>query len=151
MGTGLQLTRAANLVLIEPDYEFHREKQAVARIHRIGQRNPRSYSFRLHNQGSAFEARIIKRQEERGEVHGKEIQTRLIAEVEAEQQKKETLNGEGLVTIDDQTRKEWLLEHEELLDQFPVPPVSGNGLNSAQRSRFVEDLPDVQGPDNGDL
>jgi SNF2 family DNA or RNA helicase len=50
IGTGLQLTRACNLVMMEPDYEFYRELQAVARIHRIGQKNPRSYSFRLIDQ-----------------------------------------------------------------------------------------------------
>jgi hypothetical protein len=72
IGTGLQLTRAANLVLMEPEYEFYRELQAVARIHRIGQINQRSYSFRLINEGSRIENKIVKRQEERGEMHRRE-------------------------------------------------------------------------------
>ncbi|PMD37183.1 hypothetical protein L207DRAFT_599534 [Hyaloscypha variabilis F] len=86
IGTGLQLTRAANLVLMEPDYEFYRELQAVARVHRIGQRNLRSYSFRLIDEGSEIENRIVKRQEQRGEVHGRKVQTRLLSEVIAERQ-----------------------------------------------------------------
>jgi SNF2 family DNA or RNA helicase len=65
---------------MEPDYEFYRELQAVARIHRIGQINQRSYSFRLINEGSGIENKIVKRQEERGEMHGREIQTRLLSE-----------------------------------------------------------------------
>ena len=71
---------------MEPDYEFYRELQAVARVHRIGQRNLRSYSFRLIDEGSEIENRIVKRQEQRGEVHGRKVQTRLLSEVIAEKQ-----------------------------------------------------------------
>ena len=130
IGVGLQLTRAANLVLMEPDYEFYRELQAVARVHRIGQRNLRSYSLRLIDEGSEIENRIVKRQEQRGEVHGREVQTQLITEVIAEQQEEEMMSGSGLMVVDDDVREEWTREHEELLQQFPVPPgasSSGNG------------------------
>jgi hypothetical protein len=151
IGAGLQLTRAANLVLMEPDHEFYRELQAVARIHRIGQKNPRSYSFRLINEGSEFETRILKRQEERGEIHGREIETRLISEVMAEQEHKELINGDGLIPVDDEVREEWMQEHDELLDQFPMPPMGTPGTDQVPQSRFIEHLSQGQNAENGDL
>jgi SNF2 family DNA or RNA helicase len=116
IGTGLQLTRAANLVLMEPDYEFYRELQAVARVHRIGQRNLRSYSFRLIDEGSEIESRIVKRQEQRGEVHGREVQTRVLSEVIAEKQQAVMSSEQGLMPVDDEVREEWTREHNELLE-----------------------------------
>lgn len=73
IGQGLQLTRACHIVLMEPDYEFSRELQGYARVHRIGQKNPISYSYRLIASGSEIEQRILKRQEDRGEFSGKKL------------------------------------------------------------------------------
>jgi SNF2 family DNA or RNA helicase len=73
LGVGLQLTRACNLVLMEPDNEFWRERQGYARIHRIGQRNPLSRSYRLIAQNSEIEQRILKRQQDRKELPGRPI------------------------------------------------------------------------------
>jgi SNF2 family DNA or RNA helicase len=80
LGVGLQLTRACNLVLMEPDNEFVREMQGYARIHRIGQKNPLSRPFRLINVESEIEQQILKRQEDRREFPG-----RLIIESEIKQ------------------------------------------------------------------
>jgi hypothetical protein len=155
IGTGLQLTRAANIVLMEPDYEFYREIQAVARIHRIGQRNPRSYSFRLINEGAEIENRILKRQETRGEVHGKEVKTRLLSEVVAEhqqqqEQQEEMNSGIGLMPVDELVREEWVQEHKELLDQFPAPPTGNYVKVEGERSRFSETFSGVLGLDDED-
>jgi hypothetical protein len=133
IGTGLQLTRAANLVLMEPDYEFYREIQAVARIHRIGQRNERSYSFRLINKGSEIEMRIVKRQEVRGELHGKEVKTRRLSEVIAEKQREEVKDGEGSIPAGEKLRAEWSQEPEELLDPCNMPSV-GNLARAKDQS-----------------
>lgn len=73
LGAGLQLTRACNLVLMEPDNEFWRERQGYARIHRIGQRNPLSRSYRLIAHHSEIEQRILKRQQDRKELPGRPI------------------------------------------------------------------------------
>jgi hypothetical protein len=149
IGTGLQLTRAANLVLVEPDYEFYRELQSVARIHRIGQKNQRSYSFRLINEGAEIENRIVKRQEARGEVHGKEVKTRLLSQVVAEhqqqEQQEEMNNGIGLMPVDELVREEWVQEHEDLLDQFPSPPTGTSDRVEGDRSRFSETFLVVHG------
>jgi SNF2 family DNA or RNA helicase len=71
LGVGLQLTRASNIVLMEPDNEFVREMQAYARVHRIGQKNPLSRSYRLIDSGSEIEEAILKRQKDRNEVAGR--------------------------------------------------------------------------------
>jgi SNF2 family DNA or RNA helicase len=56
--------------MMEPDYDFGRQVQAYARVHRIGQKNPKSYSYRLIDAGSDIEERILKRQRDRSEVFG---------------------------------------------------------------------------------
>jgi SNF2 family DNA or RNA helicase len=73
LGVGLQLTRACNIILMEPDHHYVRELQGYARVHRIGQKNPFSYSYRLIDEASEIEARILKRQADRKEVPGKNI------------------------------------------------------------------------------
>lgn len=73
LGVGLQLTRACNIVLMEPDHHYVRELQGYARVHRIGQRNPFSFSYRLIDESSEIEARILKRQADRKEIPGKRI------------------------------------------------------------------------------
>jgi SNF2 family DNA or RNA helicase len=73
LGVGLQLTRACNIVLMEPDHHFARELQGYARVHRIGQRNPFSYSFRLIDEASEIEQRILKRQVDRKESPGRKL------------------------------------------------------------------------------
>jgi len=74
LGVGLQLTRACNLVLMEPDHHFAHEIQAYARVHRIGQRNPTSFSYRLIDAESEIEQRILKRQADRKESPGKKVE-----------------------------------------------------------------------------
>lgn len=71
IGSGLQLTRSCNVVMMEPDYEFYRELQGYTRVHRIGQKNPESRSYRLINAGNPWEKKILERQVERGEFPGK--------------------------------------------------------------------------------
>lgn len=71
IGAGLQLTRACNVILMEPDYEFARELQGYARVHRIGQKNAESRSYRLLESGNEIEKRILQRQALRGEFPGK--------------------------------------------------------------------------------
>lgn len=73
LGVGLQLTRACNIVLMEPDHHFVRELQGYARVHRIGQRNPISYSYRLIEESSEIEQRVLKRQADRKETTGKRV------------------------------------------------------------------------------
>lgn len=70
LSKGLQLTRACNVVLVEPDHEFYRELQGYARVNRIGQRSPWTFSFRLVNEGSEVEKSILRRQRERGSFLG---------------------------------------------------------------------------------
>lgn len=73
IGVGLQLQRACHVVLMEPDYEFVRELQAYGRVHRIGQKNPVSKSYRLIGSSSQIEHDILKRQSDRKEFAGKEV------------------------------------------------------------------------------
>ena len=72
LGVGLQLTRACHVVLMEPD-EFVREMQAYARVHRIGQKNLMSHSYRLIDSGSEVEEAILKRQKDRKEWAGRVV------------------------------------------------------------------------------
>lgn len=71
LGVGLQLTRAQDIVLMEPDTNFNRQIQAYARVHRIGQRNPGTLSFRLIDSGSEIEQAIVKKERDRREFPGK--------------------------------------------------------------------------------
>ncbi len=71
LNTGLQLTRACNVVLMEPDFIFANEIQSYARVYRIGQKNPESKSYRLIDDGSAIERAIIERQVNRQEYLGR--------------------------------------------------------------------------------
>ncbi|KAH8592808.1 hypothetical protein B0O99DRAFT_674250 [Bisporella sp. PMI_857] len=73
LGRGLQLTRASNVVLMEPDHKFEHEVQAFARVNRIGQRNPRAFSFRLIDEGSQIEEQIIERQIQLNQLPGKPV------------------------------------------------------------------------------
>lgn len=146
IGTGLQLTRAANLVLMEPDYEFYRELQAVARVHRIGQRNERSYSFRLINEESEIEMRIVKRQDARGELHGKEVKTKLLTEFIAEKQGEQRKNGDGSTPVDEKLRKEQIQVHEKLLDQSTIPFVGDPARAAGQSSGPGEIGLGIHGP-----
>jgi SNF2 family DNA or RNA helicase len=74
LGVGLQLTRACNIILMEPDHHFARELRGYARVHRIGQRNPLSYSYCLINEASEIEQRILKRQVDRKEFPGRKLE-----------------------------------------------------------------------------
>lgn len=71
LSKGLQLTRAGHVVLMEPDHEFFRELQGYARVNRIGQKNPWTFSYRLMDDGSKVEKLILDSQKERDEFHGK--------------------------------------------------------------------------------
>jgi SNF2 family DNA or RNA helicase len=72
MGKGLGLTRARNVILMEP-HNFTTESQAYGRVDRIGQRNPISGSYRLIDVGSEIEQKIIQRQINRNESYGRAI------------------------------------------------------------------------------
>ncbi|KAL2069359.1 hypothetical protein VTL71DRAFT_15697 [Oculimacula yallundae] len=82
IGVGLQLQKACNIVLMEPDCVFVDELQAYGRVHRIGQKNPFSRSFRLIDDGSDIEKAILKRQEDRNEVAGTRIKEQEVEETE---------------------------------------------------------------------
>jgi len=73
IGVGLHLTRASTIVLFEPDYDFAREVQAYHRVHRIGQKNPQTRSYRLIDAGSEIEGLILKRKQDRREIFGKPV------------------------------------------------------------------------------
>lgn len=73
IGTGLQLTRSCNVVLMEPDYEFIKELQGYGRVHRIGQKNNSSFSYRLIDPTSEIERAILKKQQDRKEVVGRAL------------------------------------------------------------------------------
>jgi hypothetical protein len=85
LGQGHQLTRAANIVLMEPDYDFTRELQAYARINRIGQENEETRSYRLINSNSEVEQRIVKRQNDREEWPGMRINEHDVGTLEIEE------------------------------------------------------------------
>jgi SNF2 family DNA or RNA helicase len=61
LGVGLTCTRAFRLIQLEPDYVMRNEKQGVKRINRIGQKNPKTYSYRLTCPDSEIENNIIDR------------------------------------------------------------------------------------------
>ncbi len=82
IGVGLQLQKACHVVLMEPDYEFVRELQAYARVHRIGQKNPLSRSYRLIDSKSEVEGLILKRQADRKELAGRLITEEEVAKIE---------------------------------------------------------------------
>lgn len=73
MGKGLGLTRAHNVVLMEPD-NYTTESQAYGRVDRIGQKNPVSESYRLIDVGSEIEQKIIQRQVNRNESYGRPVE-----------------------------------------------------------------------------
>ncbi|KAJ6171488.1 hypothetical protein N7470_000555 [Penicillium chermesinum] len=62
LGTGVTCTRAFRLVLMEPCFMEGAERQAFARIRRIGQQNPRTYGIRLTTDNSECERQIERRQ-----------------------------------------------------------------------------------------
>ena len=70
LGTGFTFVRACNLVLIGADWQHVVEKQAYGRVHRIGQENKRSFSYRLINEAHTVERRTLARQAQRNEVKG---------------------------------------------------------------------------------
>lgn len=83
IGVGLQLQKACHAVVMEPDYEFIHELQAYGRVHRIGQKNPFSRSFRLIDDGSEIESRILQRQAGRKEAAGTRINEEEVRQTEA--------------------------------------------------------------------
>jgi superfamily II DNA/RNA helicase len=121
IGAGLQLTRANHVVLMEPDFEFFRELQGYARVHRIGQKSIESYSYRLIDAGSAIEQTILKRQRERNEFTG-----RLVGgEADLEREKKIEA---GLVP---------LREPKENLDESVSPKIFSPGPGPSS-GRFTD-------------
>lgn len=56
---------------MEPDFEFSHEIQTYARVHRIGQLNPKTFSYRLTVQMDRVERDILTRQALRNEYPGK--------------------------------------------------------------------------------
>jgi len=60
MGEGATLVRAFRCILLDPDWEISRENQAIARIHRCGQRH-QTTCYKLYCQGS-FDEKVIAHQ-----------------------------------------------------------------------------------------
>ncbi|KAJ5053758.1 uncharacterized protein L3040_000049 [Drepanopeziza brunnea f. sp. 'multigermtubi'] len=99
VGVGLQLQKACHVVLMEPDYDFVRELQAYARVHRIGQKNPLSRSFRLitDDDASPVERAILLRQLARNELVGREVRAEEVARIEEYSTRGARLDEEGVV------------------------------------------------------
>jgi SNF2 family DNA or RNA helicase len=60
MGEGATLVRAFRCILLDPDWEISCENQAIARIHRCGQRH-RTTCYKLYCQDS-FDEKVIAHQ-----------------------------------------------------------------------------------------
>jgi SNF2 family DNA or RNA helicase len=56
----LQLTRAFRLVLFSPDIDFGKMTQAEKREHRIGQKNPKTYTYIFYNSDSTIDVAILE-------------------------------------------------------------------------------------------
>lgn len=65
MGVGLNLKRAGQIILMEPHYLKRDERQAIARIKRIGQLNNSTKAWRLRDLSLRVEEAILARQEGR--------------------------------------------------------------------------------------
>lgn len=135
IGAGLQLTRACNVIMMEPDYEFFRELQGYARVHRIGQKNLESRSYRLIDAGSEIEQRIVKRQEVRNELVGMEVKE---------------ISPKGMMAgwdrfLDDYTGDGPM--ENAILEQFPEQG-AGSSLRPAPLVVSKKDVePDLESPD----
>src|SRR5690625_5420884 len=64
MGTGMTLTRANTLVLLEPDYTLCKEKQSYSRNYRIGQ-NRSTHAYRLVSTNSRLVQLILDKHKKR--------------------------------------------------------------------------------------
>lgn len=73
LGTGHQLTRAANVILMEPDVDFGMETQGFSRVKRPGQKNPQSNTYKLVDAGSELETQIQNEHARNQATHGKFI------------------------------------------------------------------------------
>lgn len=62
---GYTLTKAPYITIMEPNYKWTLEKQAQGRVHRLTQQAKVTHGFRLYDDKSPIEARIIDRQEHR--------------------------------------------------------------------------------------
>jgi SNF2 family DNA or RNA helicase len=69
LGTGLTLTRAFRVVLMEPAWMLRTEEQAFSRVQRIGQKNDKTYTYRYLARDNKEEGDIIKRQGGRSELN----------------------------------------------------------------------------------
>jgi len=67
LSAGHHLTRAASVILMEPLLDPREEKQAYGRVRRIGQRNPRTFTWRLMDFGSGIEVVVTDQQEKLAE------------------------------------------------------------------------------------
>ncbi|KAG4442008.1 hypothetical protein IFR05_002476 [Cadophora sp. M221] len=98
--------------------------QGYARVHRIGQRNPESRSYRLIDASDPMEQSIIERQEARGEYPGRpdkveDSDASQVEEIVWGQKRAALLDGD----IDQET--------EALLQQFPETSRNSNGAFTA--------------------
>ncbi|CZT04000.1 uncharacterized protein RAG0_10595 [Rhynchosporium agropyri] len=136
IGSGLQLTRSCNVVLMEPDYEFHRELQGYARVHRIGQKNPISYSYRLIDALDELEQGLVKRQKARGELPGRlerldDSDEEVRGAEETEQLKHPYVDAKEIFGRYEEEALERLdTGARAILDQFPEPGVGGKRVVS---------------------
>jgi hypothetical protein len=70
LGTGHQLTRACNVILMEPDVDFGMETQGFSRVKRPGQKNSRSNTYKLLDAGSDIETQIQNEHAKNEATHG---------------------------------------------------------------------------------
>ena len=64
-GTGITATRAFRVALLDPDFSTNVEQQAIYRISRKSQQNPRTFSYRFICPLAAVEMRMLEVQDKR--------------------------------------------------------------------------------------
>ncbi|KAI9840211.1 MAG: hypothetical protein M1837_001839 [Sclerophora amabilis] len=95
LGTGYTCVKAFRIILMEPDFVMRNEMQAIGRICRIGQHNPRTYSYRMICTASATENTILTRQQGRDD-----FQSLAFAGVRLEESEDSDDSEEGSEAID---------------------------------------------------
>eukprot|EP00551_Chaetoceros_affinis_P012534 CAMPEP_0203680316 /NCGR_PEP_ID=MMETSP0090-20130426/38776_1 /ASSEMBLY_ACC=CAM_ASM_001088 /TAXON_ID=426623 /ORGANISM="Chaetoceros affinis, Strain CCMP159" /LENGTH=854 /DNA_ID=CAMNT_0050548327 /DNA_START=195 /DNA_END=2759 /DNA_ORIENTATION=- len=66
-GVGINLTDANHVIIVEPGIDGHDELQSICRVHRIGQ--TRSVLVQKFYMVGSVEQRILKRRQQRGDLH----------------------------------------------------------------------------------
>jgi hypothetical protein len=84
LSVGFTCTRANTVVLFEPQLSSNDEEQAYGRIHRISQRNHRTYGYRLIDPDLEEDQRIMMRQASRKKLHRDATQQRYDNQTDAD-------------------------------------------------------------------